>query len=125
MTIKDYMSKLKETDVYSLVMFAMFKMNELPEYSTLSELSYILDKDNLLKLCEYFGGMTITIPTIDDIEKMVYALLLYQWVNIEGKEYEVAFDALSQKHIPHLRDIRDMYIKLCEILRDYTFELRG
>lgn len=26
------------------------------EYSSLSELAYILDKDNLLNLCEFFGG---------------------------------------------------------------------
>jgi hypothetical protein len=49
----------------------------VPDYMVLSELVYVLDKDNLLKLCEYFGGSTIKIPTIKELESIVYSLLLY------------------------------------------------
>ena len=52
------------------------KIKDLPEYSTLSELAYILDKKSLLKLCEYFGGITMTIPTIEDLENLTKSLLL-------------------------------------------------
>ena len=65
MTIKEELNQLKETDVYSMLLFVLYKMRGIEEYSILSELAYILDKKNLLNLCEYFGGLTIKIPTID------------------------------------------------------------
>ena len=64
------MAKLKYIDVYSLMLFAMFKLRDIPEYASLSEMVYILDKDSLLKLCEYFGGLTIKIPTIEELESI-------------------------------------------------------
>ena len=71
MKVKEELSNLKETDIYSLMMFVLYKMIDIPEYSSISELAFILDKDNLLKLCEYYGGTTIKIPTIQDLESIV------------------------------------------------------
>ena len=84
------LDNLRTKDIYSLILFALFKLKDLPEYSALSELAYILDKENLLKLCEFFGGMTITIPTMQELESIVYSLVLYQYVNIDGMEYNDA-----------------------------------
>ena len=64
MTIKEELQKLHEPDIWSLLLFVLFKIKDIPEYSGISELAYILDRKNLLKLCEYFGGTTITMPTI-------------------------------------------------------------
>jgi len=73
---------IKELDIYSLILFALFKLRDIPDYLVLSELIYVLDKDSMLKLCEYFGGTTIHIPTIDELESILYSLLLYQYVDI-------------------------------------------
>ena len=64
--IREELTKLKDVDVYSLILFVLFKARNVPELASLSALAYVLDKDNLLKLCEYFGGQTITIPTITE-----------------------------------------------------------
>ena len=87
---KTELDNLRTKDIYSLILFALFKLKDLPEYSALSELAYILDKENLLKLCEFFGGMTITIPTMQELESIVYSLVLYQYVNIDGMDYNDA-----------------------------------
>ena len=87
---KTELDNLRTKDIYSLILFALFKLKDLPEYSALSELAYILDKENLLKLCEFFGGMTITIPTMQELESIVYSLVLYQYVKIDGMEYNDA-----------------------------------
>lgn len=87
---KTELDNLRTKDIYSLILFALFKLKDLPEYSALSELAYVLDKENLLKLCEFFGGMTITIPTMQELESIVYSLVLYQYVNIDGMEYNDA-----------------------------------
>ena len=120
MKIKEDISKLKSVDVYSLILFTLYKMQNIPEYSSISELAYILDKDNLLKLCEYFGGTTIKIPTIEELETLVYSLVLYQYVNIDGMPFKQAVEIIGHKS-SELRKVKSAYIKLCEVLNKYSF----
>ena len=126
MIINNYSSNidnLKKRDVYSLMLFVLYKLRDIPEYSSISELAYILDKDNLLRLCEYFGGLTITIPTIDELESIIYSLLLYQYVNIENIEYTEATKMLGCDS-ESLRKIKSDYKKLLKILDNYSFNAR-
>ena len=95
----------------------------VPEYSSLSELVYVLDRKNLLNLCEYFGGQTITIPTIDELETLTYSLLLYQYVNVDKKDYEEALDLIGYES-KDLRRVKKFYTKLCEVLDKYDFKPR-
>lgn len=123
MTIKEELSKLKTMDVFSLLLFILYKVRDIDEYSTISELAYVLDKDNLLKLCEYFGGLTITIPTIDELENIINSLLIYQYVNIDGYEYKdavkkIGFDSCE------LRKVKKEYNKIVSILDKYSFSDR-
>ena len=123
MRIKERLLTFKEVDIWSLMLFTLYKIKDLPEYSPISELAYILDKDNMLKLCEYFGGLTIKIPTIDELEEIVYALVLYQYVNIDGMEYDEAVKLLGEKS-SNLRNIKSGYLKVCEVLNNYEFNKR-
>ena len=111
---------LKDTDCYSLILFCLYKLIDVPEYSSLSELVYVLDKQNLLNLCEYFGGQTITIPTIDELEALTYALLLYQYVNVEKKDYAESLELIGNDS-KDLRLVKKSYTKLCEIIEKYSF----
>ena len=120
--IKNKLSNLKEADLYSVILFALAKIRDIPEYSSLSELCYVLDKENLLKLCEYFGGSTIKIPTIYELESLVYALLLYQHVNIDGKDYEEAVKVIGLDS-KEMREVKANYSKLSDILSTYSFNL--
>ena len=110
-------------DIWSLILFALYKLKNIPEYSTISELAYVLDKDNLLKLCEYFGGITIKIPTVDELELLIYSLVLYQYVNIDHIEYDKAIELIGKESVD-LRAVKSGYIKICEILSKYSFKSR-
>ena len=123
MGLRDELDRLHDTDIYSLMLFVLYKMKNINEYSALSELVYVLDKDSLLKLCEYFGGLTITIPTIDELEILIHTLTLYQFINFDNIEYEEAIKLINCKS-DNLRDIKKYYIKLCEVLDKYKFERR-
>lgn len=124
MSIKEELLKLKETDIWSFMLFALFKVKEVPEYSGLSELAYVLDKKNLLKLCEYFGGCTITIPRIEELETLVYGLLLYQYIDINHLQYEEAIELINNDTISK-KDIRTSYLKIKEVLENYDLTSRG
>ena len=58
---KNNLNNLKETDVWSFILFALFKMREIPEYTSLSELIYILDalskRENTDKALEQYAEM--------------------------------------------------------------------
>lgn len=120
--MKKKFDTLNERDTYSLILFCLYKIKDLPEYSVLSHLVYVLDKENLLKLCEYFGGMTITIPTIDDLQLMLYALMLYQYVNIDKMKYDDAISQIGCKS-NDLRAVKAMYTRIASILKDFSFSV--
>jgi len=121
MRVKEDLAKLNEVDSYSLILFVLYKLREVPEYSAISELAYVLDKSNLLKLCEYFGGLTIKIPTIEELEEIVHSLLLYQYVNIDNMSFEEALKLLG-KRTTDIRIVKRNYNKIKEVLEQYTFK---
>lgn len=120
MTIKEELNQLKETDVYSMLLFILYKIQDVEEYSVLSELVYVLDKQNLLNLCEYFGGLTIKIPTIDDLETILHSLLLYQYIEIDGLSYDEAIEKFGFDSF-ELRSIKKNYKKISKLLENYSF----
>ena len=124
MSIKQELEKLKEIDVWSLMLFVLFKVKDVPEFSSLSELAYILDKKNLVKFLEYFGGSTIKVPTIDELESMIYGLLLYQYVDIEKMPLDDAITVLRVDEEKE-KECRKNYKKVQTILQQYTFEPRS
>jgi acid stress-induced BolA-like protein IbaG/YrbA len=120
MKIKTELEKLKSVDIYSLLMFVLFKVKDVKEYSTMSELCYLLDKNNFLKLCEYFGGLTITIPTIEEVEDLIMSLLLYQQVDIDGQDYDTVLEDMCKKST-NMKKIKANYAELKEVLKNYEF----
>lgn len=124
MTIKEELQKLHEPDIWSLLLFVLFKIKDVPEYSGISELAYILDRKNLLKLCEYFGGTTITIPTIEELETLVYGLLLYQYINIESISEEDAIVMISREGL-NIKNVRTAYSKIKDTLQNYELTARS
>lgn len=122
--LKSNIDNFKQQDFYSLLLFSLYKMTNVPEYSSLSEMAYVLDKDNFLNLCEYFGGQTIKIPTIKEVESLVYSLLLYQYVKIDKMDYDEALALIGHESC-ELRQVKSQYQALCKILDSYEFKVRG
>lgn len=114
MKISEELEKLNIEDIYSLLLFVLYKSTEIPQYSTLSQLAYILDKDSLLKLCEFYGGMTIKVPTIEELEELLNGLLIFQLVEVERQSEEDVHKKFSKKAIASYSYIR-------EIMKKYKF----
>jgi len=118
--IRTKLEELNKTDVYSLMLFVLYKTTDIPEYSTLSELCYLLDQKCLSNLLEYYGGKTITIPTKEEMKNVLNALLLYQLINIEGKEYKDAVEEINSPEYNESKTV-EIYKKVVEIMEKYTF----
>lgn len=120
MNTKAELDKLQKQDIYSLMLFALYKASNSEKYSTLSELAYILDKDSLLKLCEFYGGLTIKIPTIKELQVLLEALILYQEVNIENKPYDEVINTKDYR-TEFRKQVEESYILLLDLMKDYDF----
>lgn len=118
--MKYNLETFKDVDLYSLSMFTLYKLTEVEEYSILGELPYILDKKNLIDLCTYFGGRTIRIPTVAELNSMMYLLLLYQYTKIDGVDYDEAVKLIGYDS-SELRKVKVGYRKLCKVLEKYNF----
>lgn len=120
-TVSKKINSLKTKDVYSILMFLLFRAEEIPEYAVLSRLAYVMDKEVLLTLCELFGGMTIKIPTMDELEKLLTAMTIYSRVDLDGEDRETVFEEITEKYknnIPPATIIK-LYEQLHDIMENY------
>lgn len=116
--IKKDLNTLRDQDLINIILYGLYKITEDPEYSAISELIYILDKDNLFKLCSAFGGCTIKIPTLQELSDLTKTLLVYQYVNGEGKSFA---QALKEAGIEgdQKKKVFNMYNILSEVISEY------
>ena len=121
-SIKKSLDSLHLSDIYSLILFICYKLQDVPEYAMLSELCYLLDGANLTRLLTYFAGRTITIPTEEEFTNMSKALLLYQYVNIEGKSLVEAHAKLADTTPKQKEQITDIYLKIIPIMNNYNID---
>ena len=118
--LKQNLNTLQLSDVYSLMFFILYKVQDIPEYATVSELCYLLDGSNLTRLLTYFAGQTIKIPTESEISILANALLLYQYINVDGLSLTAAQEKLEDLTNKQKDEAMKLYIKLIPIMNEYN-----
>lgn len=119
-SVRYNIDNLKLSDVYSLMLFAMYKIQDIPEYAVLSELCYLLDGHGINRLMTYFAGKTVTFPSEEEFVNLANALLLYQYINIENKSMGVAQELLAGYTAKQKEAATDLYLKLIPIMKQYN-----
>ena len=118
--LKQNLNTLQLSDVYSLMFFILYKVQDIPEYATVSELCYLLDGSNLTRLLTYFAGQTIKIPTESEISILANALLLYQYINVDGLSLTDAQEKLEDLTNKQKDEATKLYIKLIPVMNEYN-----
>lgn len=121
-SIKSNLDTLHLSDVYSLMLFVLYKVQEIPEYAILSELCYLLDGSNINRLFTYFAGQTVTFPTKEEMSILTNALLLYQYVQIDGLTYPEGEAKLEGLKASEKKKVLDLYLKLLPIMANYNID---
>lgn len=121
MNIDTALEPLKTVDIYSIVLFTIFQLKKDPKYSTLSELCYLLDNDSFVNLLEYYGGKTISIPTMKEFKDIVDAICLYDLVNLDGEDINKAIKKLEVPE-DQIQELKNNYLYICKILEKYDFQ---
>lgn len=118
--LKQNLNTLQLSDVYSLMFFILYKVQDIPEYATVSELCYLLDGSNLTRLLTYFAGQTIKLPTESEISILANALLLYQYINVDGLSLTAAQEKLEDLTNKQKDEATKLYIKLIPVMNEYN-----
>lgn len=112
-------NKFKEEDIYSAMLYALYKLTQDSNYSVISELIYVLDKESFLNLCSVMGGCTITIPTIQQLTNLTKSLLLYQYINFDNMSFEEALKSLNLSS-DEAKELLKSYEMVVNILNEYS-----
>lgn len=121
-SIKKNLNNLHLSDIYSLMLFILFKVQEIPEYAVTSELCYLLDGANMTRLLTYFAGKTVTFPTEAEMAIVTNALLMYQYINIDGETFTTAQNKLGDLTNKEKEKITELYVKIIPIMKQYNID---
>ena len=121
-SIKKNLNSLHLSDIYSLMLFVLFKVQEIPEYAVASELCYLLDGANMTRLLTYFAGRTVTFPTESEMKIVTNALLMYQYINIDGETFTAAQNKLEKLTKKEKDKVTELYVQLLPILKQYNID---
>ena len=86
---------LNEEDILNEILYLIYKFNDEPKYSTISELIYVLGKDSLYRLCSVLGGCDIKVPTLLELKLFSGALYVYSEMKNKGVDFDDAFKQLD------------------------------
>lgn len=124
MSTANLLSKFKEPDVYAILCGFLYEFKEIPEYSILSELIYLMDSKSFINLIKYFEGQTIRIPTKEEFQSAIKVLLLLQYFEIEKKPWRESLQ-LAGFQTSEGRSAQKKLDKLKETLNTYNFTNRS
>lgn len=96
-SVSDIMIKLREQDVYSILCSYLYEFKNIPDYSILCELAYLLDSKSFINIIKYFEGQTIKIPTMEEFQSSIKVLLLLQYYEIEKKPWKESLELAGFK----------------------------
>lgn len=114
------LEELDKKDIYSVILFCLYKLKDNEKYSTLSELIYILDNDNFIKFINYFGGKTITIPTINDLNNILNSLLVLEQMENNNLDVNTAMKNINIRAADKKYILENIEV-LKQILTEYDF----
>ena len=76
--------------IYTLALGLLYILKDEKPYFNLSRLAFVLDRDSFNSLIDNLGGMTVTIPTREEVNSMIKALVYYQIRYLENKSVSEA-----------------------------------
>ena len=104
------------------MLFILFKVQEIPEYAVTSELCYLLDGANMTRLLTYFAGRTIKFPSESDMAVVTNALLMYQYINLDGETFVSAQNKLGDLTKKEKERVTELYVQLLPIMKQYNID---
>jgi hypothetical protein len=82
----------------------------------------LLDGANMTRLLTYFAGRTVKFPTESDLAVVTNALLMYQYINLDGDTFVSAQNKLGKLTKKEMDKVTDLYVQLLPIMKQYNID---
>jgi hypothetical protein len=122
-SVSDLISKIKEQEAYSILCCYLYEYRDIPEYSILCELAYLLDSKSFVNLIKYFEGQTITFPTKEEFQSGIRTLLLLKYTDIDKLSWQESLKKAGFQSSEG-RTAHNKLDKLKDTLKKYNFNSR-
>ena len=99
---------------FAYLLELMLPLHRTEGFSWLPELFSIVGVDNLVKLCKYAGGETITIPTLQELNDSIDALQWFYDIRISKKRNAADIPSNLQNLVIKIAEVYDA--RDCETL---------
>lgn len=117
---------LDKKDTFSFILSSIYASEVDNDYTVLADLIYMLDEKTFKRFMGMFEGQTIKIPSIRKLNDMLGALMLYTYVDIEGKPL---METMKKLGYCMERDDKvqgpSEYVKLKKLIKDKKIEVGG
>ncbi len=91
---------LTEEEHYVLNILLLSYLTNDESYKDIAELCFMFDKySNFKKFIKYYGGRTLKIPTQEELRLALKHLLLFQYVKIDGADFEDSYKRVKLKEL--------------------------
>lgn len=101
---------------YTLALGLLYVLKDEEPYRNLSRIAFVLDRKSFDSLIDNLGGMTVKIPTREEVDSMIKALVYYQVRYLENKSFSEAC-RLSGANLADINKI-NAYAKKIKIFFD-------
>jgi len=118
------LNNLSAKDIFSMTLFALYKLKDNPKYATLSELVYVLDKESLFNFLSVFEGLTINVPKLSELQEIIYGLMLFTLVNVQEVPYDEAFNQVYKPSMDR-EALKKSYETICQVIDVNEFKREG
>lgn len=89
---------LKEEEHYVLNILLLSYLTNDESYKDIAELCFMFDEySNFKKFIKCYGGKTLKIPTQEELRLALKHLLLFQYVKIDGIDFDKSYDKVKLK----------------------------
>lgn len=118
--INELVSNLTKPDIYSALCTLLYELKNVPEYSALSELYYILDKPSMDLLMRYYEGQTVRFPTKEEVAELTQVLRLFNNYEVKKMPWK---DAVRESGYDPSKGkaAKNKLEKLKEIMESYNY----
>jgi hypothetical protein len=76
----------------------------------------------MTRLLTYFAGRTITFPTEAEMKIVTNALLMYQYINLDGNTFVTAQNKLGKLTKKEMDKVTELYVQLLPIMKQYNID---
>lgn len=91
---------LTEEEHYVINILLLSYLTNDESYKDIAELCFMFDEySNFKKFIKYYGGRTLKIPTQEELRLALKHLLLFQYVKIDGADFEESYKRVKLKEL--------------------------